>query len=124
MHRFYSCLLAAATVSVLTGCTPAAPDGAASTNPANSPTTNLDSEAKAREFGAASINKYIEANTFTDDKGQPASPPPVAADTWRQAQREGDRWTLKRGPPGNWYLHASFDVDGKNPEYEVQYFAE
>lgn len=113
-------------MSALVGCNQGGPSTTApATESASSETTSgagqIDSEAKAREFATTHINEYIAAHSFSEAEG---SPPKVENDTWSEAKQEGDRWTLKRGPPGNWYFRASFNADQSNPEYEVVYFAE
>ena len=126
MFRANWFLGAAILMMALAGCNQGAPNATApTTESAPSETAGgagqIDSEAKAREFATTQINEYIAGQTFTNAEG---SPPKVETDTWSEAVQEGDRWTLKRGPPGNWYYRASFNVDGSNPEYEVVYFAE
>jgi len=113
-------------MSALFGCNQGGPSTTApTTETAPSETTGgagqIDSEAKAREFATMHINEYIAGQTFTEAEG---SPPKVETVTWSEAKQEGDRWTLKRGPPGNWFYRASFNADGSNPEYEVVFFAE
>jgi hypothetical protein len=133
MSRANSCWNASVLWIALVGCSQNGSGSTTASNEHASETTpsvtaaeagTIGDEAHARQFATKHVNEYIASQTFTDDAGEPITPPNVELDTWRQVEQNGDRWTLKRGPPGNWYYHASFDADGSNPEYEVVYFAE